>query len=103
MSSARALVVLRISACRHAGFPYDFLMSYQTLEVDLENGRVRPRGSDALPARARALLTIVEETPEASENTTRTMADALRGLNVIGQGKYTDLSTNKAHLDDLGQ
>jgi hypothetical protein len=78
-------------------------MSYQTLEVDLENGRVRPRGSDALPAKARALLTIVEEAPEATKNPTRTLADALRGLNVIGQGKYTDLSTNKAHLDDLGQ
>jgi hypothetical protein len=78
-------------------------MSYQTLEVDLENGRVRPRGADALPCKARALLTIVEETVETSKEPTRTLADAMRGLKVMGQGKYTDLSTNKAHLEDLGQ
>lgn len=78
-------------------------MSYQTLEVDLENGRVRSRGTDVLPVRARALLTIVEEAPLGSEEPTRTLADALRGLNVLGQGKYTDLSTNKAHLEDFGR
>jgi len=78
-------------------------MSYQTLEVDLENGRVRPRGAEALPAKARALLTIVEEEHETPEEPTRSLADALRGLKVMGRGKYTDLSTNKAHLDDLGQ
>lgn len=78
-------------------------MSYQTLEVDLENGRVRTRGVDALPAKARALLTIVEEVPENSEKPNRSLADAMRGLNILGMGRYTDLSTNKAHLDDLGQ
>ncbi len=35
-------------------------MSYQTLEVELEAGRVRPRGAEVLPERARALLTILE-------------------------------------------
>ncbi len=78
-------------------------MSYQTVEVDLENGRVRPRGGDALPTKARALLTIVEESLETPKEPTRTMADALRGLKVMGQGTYTDLSTHKAHLEDLGK
>ncbi len=78
-------------------------MSYQTLEVDLENGWVRPRGTDSLPAKARALLTIVEETDEAPERPVRSLADALRELKVVGLGEYTDLSTNKAHLDDLGK
>jgi hypothetical protein len=78
-------------------------MSYQTVEVDLENGRVRPRGSESLPAKARALLTIVESVKTPSANAARTMGQALRELNVIGRGEYTDLSTNKAHLDDLGR
>ncbi|MEX1116214.1 MAG: hypothetical protein WEB53_13250 [Akkermansiaceae bacterium] len=78
-------------------------MSYQTVEVDLENGRVRPRGADALPTKARALLTIVEESLETLKEPTRTMADALRDLKVMGQGKHTDLATNKAHLEDLGK
>ena len=40
-------------------------MSYRTLEVELEDGRVRSRGAEPLPARARALLTILA--PSASE------------------------------------
>lgn len=78
-------------------------MSYKTLEVDLENGTVRPRGAESLPAKARALLTIVESVQASPDNPARTMGDALRELNVVGRGEYTDLSTNKAHLDDLGR
>jgi hypothetical protein len=35
-------------------------MSYRTVEVELDSGRVRPRGSDTLPTKATALLTILE-------------------------------------------
>lgn len=35
-------------------------MSFQTLEVILENGRVRPSGAETLPARSHALLTLIE-------------------------------------------
>ncbi len=77
-------------------------MTYQTLEVELENGQVRPRGTDRLPVKARALLTIIEPVATHSANTAGTLGDALRDLNVKSHGKYTDLSTNKAHLDDLG-
>ena len=35
-------------------------MSYKTVEVELENGRVQPRGAEALPDHAYALLTILE-------------------------------------------
>jgi hypothetical protein len=78
-------------------------MSYQTLEVDLENGRVSPRGSEALPAKARALLTIVETGDSAQQEMGRTLGDALRELNVLGRGEFTDLSTNKEHLADMGR
>lgn len=78
-------------------------MSYQTLEVDLENGRVSPRGNEALPAKARALLTIVETADSSKQEIGRTLGDALRELNVLGRGEYTDLSTNKEHLADMGR
>ena len=35
-------------------------MSYQTLEVELDHGQVRPNKAEALPAKAHALLTILE-------------------------------------------
>ena len=34
-------------------------MRYKTVEVELENGRVTPHGTETLPARAHALLTIL--------------------------------------------
>lgn len=79
-------------------------MSYQTMEVDLENGQVRPRGPENLPAKAHALLTIIES--EESPMIGRpggALSDRVRHLAGIGHGKYTDLSTNKAHLDDFGR
>jgi hypothetical protein len=39
-------------------------MSYKTVEVELESGRVRPRGADSLPEKAHALLTILEPNGE---------------------------------------
>lgn len=79
-------------------------MSYQTLEVDLENGRVRPRGAESLPEKARALLTIIEpEDIQEGNPPGISLADRVRHLAGIGSGEFTDLSTNKAHLDDLGR
>jgi hypothetical protein len=34
-------------------------MSYRTVEVELEHGRVRARNAEALPSKANALLTIL--------------------------------------------
>ncbi len=78
-------------------------MSYQTVEVELEDGRVRPSNGEKLPAKATALLTILRSAPPASVKPERSLADALRELNVQGRGEFTDLSTNKRHLDDLGK
>jgi hypothetical protein len=39
-------------------------MSYKTVEVDLENGHVTAQGREALPAKARALLTILQANVE---------------------------------------
>jgi len=35
-------------------------MNYKTVEVELENGHVRPSGAETLPARAHALLTLLD-------------------------------------------
>jgi len=39
-------------------------MSYRTVEVELDGGRVRPRRPEPLPAKAHALLTILESGSE---------------------------------------
>ena len=79
-------------------------MSYQTVEVELENGRVQPCGAETLPARAHGLLTILEGRPcEPVVAPVRTLGQAMRALGVSGRGDFTDLSTNKAHLDDFGK
>lgn len=78
-------------------------MSYKTLEVELENGRMRPRGTENLPIRADALLTILSPVPAEAGSAARTLGEALRELQVQGCGEYTDLSTNKRHLDDFGK
>jgi hypothetical protein len=50
-------------------------MSYRTVEVELENGRVRPRGKEDLPAKAHALLTILES-PASKPLTTEPASNA---------------------------
>ena len=50
-------------------------MSYKTVEVELENGRVHPRGSDTLPAKARALLTLLDSSTPGSTRTCAELAD----------------------------
>ena len=52
-------------------------MSYRTLEVELEDGRLRPRGAESLPAKARALLTILEP-PLGETNPARPPGAGLR-------------------------
>ena len=62
-------------------------MSYKTLEVDLENGRVRPSGSETLPDKAHALLTILDPVPPEPEETTGpSLADLMSEFCGIGNG-----------------
>jgi hypothetical protein len=50
-------------------------MSYKTVEVELEDGRVRPRGPDTLPARAHALLTLLHSGAPPAAPTCGELAD----------------------------
>ena len=77
-------------------------MSYKTLEVELENGRVHSSGAETLPTKARALLTILTTTGKAKV-ANGSLADHVADLAGIGRGEHADLSTNKAHLNDFGR
>ncbi len=79
-------------------------MSYQTLEVELDRGQVRPCGSETLPEKARGLLTILISPPTSSGPIpTASLAELVADLAGVGRGEHTDLSTNKAHLADCGR
>ena len=77
-------------------------MSYKTLEVELENGRVHPSGAETLPAKVRALLTILNAAGKV-DAANGCLADRVADLAGIGRGEHSDLSTNKAHLNDFGR
>jgi hypothetical protein len=76
-------------------------MSYRTVEVELNNGRVEPRSGEELPAKGRGLLTILET--GAVEPVASNLGELLQDLAGTGRGDFTDLSTNKQHLADFGQ
>ncbi len=78
-------------------------MSYKTVEVELENGRVRAAGAETLPETAHALLTILSPQPVKPEAPTKSLGQAMRELEVMGRGEFTDLSTNPRHMDDFGK
>ena len=78
-------------------------MSYKTVEVELENGRVHPAAAEILPDKAYALLTILSPQSVQSEPPTRSLGQAMRDLGVAGRGEFTDLSTNPRHMDDFGK
>ena len=79
-------------------------MSYKTLEVELENGWVRPAGAEPLPAHAHALLTILTATPSMATSTSAgSLAERVADLAGIGRGQHSDLSTNQDQLDDFGR
>jgi hypothetical protein len=41
-------------------------VTFRTLEVELDHGQVRPQGWETLPAKARALLTLLPPAPPAA-------------------------------------
>jgi hypothetical protein len=50
-------------------------MSYKTVEVELENGHVRPAGPELLPAKARALLTLLDFAAPSAARTCSDLAE----------------------------
>jgi hypothetical protein len=69
-------------------------MSFKTVEVELENGRVRPPGAETLPDKAHALLTILSPHADKPKGPAKSLGQAMRELGVTDRGEFTDLSTN---------
>jgi hypothetical protein len=78
-------------------------MSYKTVEVELENGRVHAAGAETLPDKAHALLTILSPQVVETDTTAKSLGKAMRELGVMGRGEFSDLSTNPRHMDDFGK
>jgi hypothetical protein len=78
-------------------------MSYKTVEVELENGRVHATGAETLPDKAHALLTILSPQAVKTGAPAKSLGKAMRELEVTGRGEFTDLSTNARHMDDFGR
>jgi hypothetical protein len=55
-------------------------MSYRTVEVELEHGRIRARKAETLPSKASGLLTILEPAASAVEATPKAGTCGLRRL-----------------------
>jgi len=79
-------------------------MSYRTLEVELADGRVQASGQERLPAKARALLTILDESASPGQpGATLSLGVLMKESRGSGSGQHTDLSMNKKHLADFGR
>ena len=72
-------------------------MSYKTLEVELEDGRVRPRGSETLPAKAHGLLTLLDSSGPPAALTCGELADRWAGVEKL------PLEEAHAFADDVEQ
>ncbi len=70
-------------------------MSYKTLELD--NGRVHPRGSETLPANGHALLTLLDSAAPSTARSCGELAERWSGLEKL------PLDEARAFADDLEQ
>lgn len=73
------------------------------MEVELKNRLVRPCGTEALPGKARALMTMLGPLPDISNGNGQSLGEAMRALGIVGRGDWSDLSTKPWHLDDFGK
>ncbi|MBI5773216.1 MAG: hypothetical protein HZA89_05665 [Verrucomicrobia bacterium] len=72
-------------------------MSYKTLEVTLDNGRVLPCGPEMLPANAHALLTLLDSSAPPAARTCGELAERWGGLDRLPSDEGC------AFADDLAQ
>lgn len=55
-------------------------MSYLTLEVDIDHGKITPSDAAQLPQKGKGLLTVLESVPEAADTEKITQLEALEAL-----------------------
>lgn len=80
-------------------------MSYKTLEVVLENGRILPRDEETLPVRARALLTLLDSSAPHPAGTCGELAKRWTDLEPLPEEEAiafaNDLEHARTHLPPL--
>jgi hypothetical protein len=77
-------------------------MSYRTVEVELEHGRVRPRNAEALPPKANALLTILEPGRNGAEIPRKSGPAGLRRFLAEPDFRLTPQQFKASMESDLG-
>jgi hypothetical protein len=77
-------------------------MSYRTVEVQLENGRVRPSGVETLPVRAQALLVLLDDKSSQVSSTCAELAHRWAGVEQLAESEAIafadDLEKGRASL-----
>jgi hypothetical protein len=58
----------------------NWFMSYVTLEVEIDHGRIVPREPSKLPVKGKGLLTVLESAPEPAPVEKLTPLEAFRAL-----------------------
>ena len=80
-------------------------MSYKTVEVELENGRVRPSGAETLPVKAHALVTVLDHGTSTFALTCSELAERWSSLNKLTPAEAgafaDDLENSRRHLPPL--
>ena len=69
-------------------------MSYKTVEVELENGQVRPSGADTLSGQSARIAHHFGRTCSRAFHQGESLADLAREFKGIGNGTHTDLLTH---------
>jgi hypothetical protein len=80
-------------------------MSYRTLEVELDNGRVLPCGAETLPQTGRALLTLLDSGGSPVASTCGELAERWNSLEKLSSDEANafadDLEKSRASLPPL--
>jgi hypothetical protein len=74
---------LNWKACCERAKCYSVGVSYKTVEVELENGHVRPSGAESLPDRAHGLLTLLDHGTSTSARTCGELAERWATLDTL--------------------
>jgi hypothetical protein len=77
-------------------------VSLVTIAAMISNGRILPDEPEKVPETGRALVTILAANGK-QQAPTATIAELMRDLAGTGNGAFSDLSTNKSHLDNFDQ
>ena len=93
--------------CRAGGLTarseWAILLGMKTITVKLPDGVFKWLSANARRRKQTAAEVARETLTKAAQSNGATFGELMADLAGIGEGKYSDLSTNKKHLDDFGR